>query len=572
MAYSPNWRTYTGPTPGLGPIQPEPARALDPGEPRYHSDWRPRPPGAYYDAEIAEAAVQFFPDYCRLTAAEWAGRPFALSSWQADWIIRPAFGWMRADGTRLYRRVIIWIPRKNGKTELISGVSHLCLLGDGVEGAECYSIATSASQAKLVFDAASKMVQYGSELQKHYDVFEDSLYVRATQSKFLPLSGKPTGKHGLKTTYLLGDEVHEWANDRLYTYVRNAMASQREPMEWLISTAGIEDGYGVELWNESIGICEGTFDDPETLVLIWCAPQDSKTELDIQDPMVWSEANPNLGVSVKLDYMQKNSREAAQSTRKENDFKRYHLNIWVGQAERWLPMTSWAACATPPRDPALPRWKELEAELKGRKCHGGLDLASTRDFCSLVWLFEPSDGDPNWRLVIRSWWPEDTFKESAKKSRVPFETWHKQGAFFTTPGKATDHDTIMAQVLTDCSQFQVQGLGIDQFNAHSVATKLLDDGVPVHLARFGMLSMSGPSKWFERLILTGKLDHGGHPLLRWMASNTAIKHDANGNYMPAKDKSAGKIDGIAAAVIASAMSGCPEAQQSYLVSAPLLIL
>lgn len=549
--------------------QPDPLRRLKPGEPRYHSLWRPKPAGAYYDNAIAEAAVAFFPNYCRLTTDEWAGRPFTLQPWQADWIIRPAFGWKREDGTRLYRRVIIWIPRKNGKTELMAGVSHALLLGDAVPGAECYSIASSGDQAKLLFDVASSMVTYSPELAEQYEVFEESLFVRATLSKFEALTGKPRGKHGLKTTYLFGDEIHEWSDNRLYTYVRQAMKSRREPMEWLISTAGVEQGYGLDLWTESVGICEGSFDDPETLVVVWCAPQDPKAELDVSDEKVWREANPNFGISVRRDAIIKEAREASQSTRAENDFKRYSLNIWVGQEERWLPMTSWNACAVGGPE----AWREIEQRMTGRACVGGLDLASTKDFNALVWWFPPESDDERWVLLPRFWWPKVSMKLAAAKSRVPFESWEKIGAFTATPGNAADHKAIEEQIEQDCSRFKVQGLGIDLFNAHSVATNLADKKVPVELVRFGMLSMSAPSKLLERLVLEERLDHGGHPVMKWMASNAAIRRDKNDNYMPSKDGSANKIDGIAAGVMGLAMASKEPPPRSHLAeTGELLIL
>ncbi len=200
----------------------------------------------------------------------------------------------RRGGTRLYRRVIIWVPRKNGKTELLAGVSHLCLLGDAVWGAECYSIASVGNQAEIILDRASQMVAYSPELAAEYEVFSNSLYIPARRSIFQALTGKPKGKHGLSCAYLLGDEVHEWENDKLYTYVRNSMASREQPMEWLISTFGIEEGYGLELYEESLKICEGAFDDPETLVLIWCAPQDPKAEIDLQDPGGVGRGKPEL--------------------------------------------------------------------------------------------------------------------------------------------------------------------------------------------------------------------------------------------------------------------------------------
>lgn len=549
--------------------QPDPARKLEPGEPRYHSVWRPKPPGAWFDTETADAAVAFFPAFCCLTEDEFAGQPFILQGWQEKWIIRQAFGWKRADGTRLYRRVMIWIPRKNGKTALMGGVSHLLLLGDAVRGAECYSIASSGDQAELLFKQAASMVAYSPALAEQYEVFEESLFVRATMSRFEFLTGKPRGKHGLKTTYLFGDEVHEWSNNRLYTYVRQAMKSRREPMEWLISTAGVEEGFGVELWDESLKICEGTFDDPETLVLIWCGPPNVKEE-DLYTERTIREANPNFGISIRPDAIAKEAREAKQSTRAENDFKRYTLNIWVGQDERWLPMPAWNACTTGGPD----SWADIEERMAGRRCFGGLDLASTKDFNALVWLFPPeSDDDAEpWVLLPRFWWPKASMKLAAAKSRVPFEEWEKAGGFIATSGNTADHNAIEEQVLADMGRFKVEGLGIDLFNAHSIATNLAEQNVPVELVRFGMLSMSGPSKLLERLVLEHRLDHGGQPVLRWMASNVAIRRDSSENYMPCKQASANKIDGIAATVMALAMAGREPVQKHYQGSGELLVL
>lgn len=552
--------------------QPDPLRQLKPGEPRYHSLWRPRPPGSIYDSQTAEAAVAYFPAYCRLTTDEWRGHPFVLGDWQADWIIRPAFGWKRADGTRLYRRVIIWIPKKNGKSELIAGVSHLCLAGDAVGGAEAYALATNGNQADKLFETAKSMVGFSPDLAELYEVFERSLYLRATGARFEPLTGKVRGKDGFKTTYLFGDECHEWESDRLYSIVREGMASRREPMEWLISTAGVDGGYGVQLWEESVGICEGTFDDPETLVLVWCAPQDPKLEIDITDERVWREANPNLGVSKRVDFMVKAARAAAQSTRDENTFKCKHLNIWVGQEERWLPMPKWNACTT--GGPEC--WREIEKRMTGRPCFTGLDLASTKDFCAALHIFPPLDDDERYTFLPRFWWPRESMKQAVKKTRIPFESWEKMGAFTVTPGNTADHPLITQTLIEDANRFKIQGLGIDMMNHHGVGLALQEASVEVELVRFAMLSMMGATKHLERLVYEEKIDHGNQPVLRWMASNCAIRRDTKNpdNYMPVRPQHGSflKIDGIAAAVVALAMAGREPAARSHLAETGELMI
>lgn len=544
----------------------KPKRVLAPGEPRYRSP-EPTLAGCYYDIAAADYAVQFIETYCFFTASKSAGQPFRLQPWQAD-IIRRAFGWKRADGKRLYQRIIIWVPRKNGKTELMAAIAHLCILGDAVSGSETYVIASTIDQARKVFDASSQMVAYSPSLAEWYEPFENSLYCSALNAKYLPLTGKAHGKHGLRCTYMIGDEVHEWKSDELYTYVRQSMISADEPMQWLISTAGVNDGYGVELWDESLQICQGVFEDPKTLVYIWCADPDPAADIDITDPQVWAEANPNLGISVQIDNLEQEARESARSVRRRNSFRCYHLNLWVGNAENWLPIEEWAACNPGGGE----RWRDFEAQLAGRQCFGGLDLASTRDWNALVWVFPPEKDGDRWVVLPRFWWPERSMRDAALKSRVPFEKWRENGAFTATPGNAADHDAIVERILDDCARFQVQQIGIDAFNAHGISTRLVGEGAPAVEIRFGMASATQPSKKLERLVLDAHLDHGGHPVLRWMAANVAVRRDANDNIMPTKKHSAGKIDGIAATVMGLAVAGAADQPQSYVTQRGLMVL
>ena len=125
--------------------------------------------GAWWDEPAAQAATAFFPRYLRHTEGEWAGKPFHLADWQRDRIIRPIFGWKRADGSRLIRVVWILVPRKNGKTELAAGISLLVMLGDAEYGGQGYSIAVDKAQAKIVFTKAGVMVGMSAPLRKHME-------------------------------------------------------------------------------------------------------------------------------------------------------------------------------------------------------------------------------------------------------------------------------------------------------------------------------------------------------------------------------------------------------------------
>lgn len=527
-----------------------------------------------FDQDRAVEAVLFYPRHLTFTRGEWAGRPFVLVDWQARDIIIPAFGWLDIrDGTRRYRRVRIWVPRKNGKTELIGGVGLMHLVCDGEAGAEVYSIATKEDQARICFDAAKAMVRRSPSLGRHVHCFADSLWCDELAGVWRPLAGIPKGSHGKGASALLNDELHEQSDDRLYKFLADGMGARRQPMDWAISTAGEQSGFGWEEWNTNLDIKRGVIDDPRTLVAIYAADKDD----DWQDPATWAKANPNLGISVKRTFLDDQFNKARRLARHENDFKRYHLNIWTGQSERWLKIDDWDACGGVWRagDPKL--WESRFDDFRGRPCTGGVDLASTTDTCAAAYLFPPAGPDPSWAVLVRFWLPLDDLEERCRLSRVPFDQWIADGAIVGTPGNAADHEAIEVQLRDDCERFQIERIGFDPWNAAQMMIRLnawagRDEDLAVKVSQT-MLGLSGASKALERHVLRHGIDHGGHPVLRWMASNVAVVRDEKDNIMPAKKRSAQKIDGIAALVNAQAVADTQESeQQSYLASGELLIL
>lgn len=497
-----------------------------------------------YDERAADAAVAFFQEHLRFTDGEWAGRPFRLEPWQENDIIRPLFGWKRADGTRRYRRAIIWVPRKNGKTELAAGVALLTLIGDGEPGGQVFSIAKDKDQASIVFKKAGAMVNLSPELGRLLETYKTSIYCPQLNGAFKPLSGTPGGKHGLSMSGLVGDEIHEWPDGDLYDFVHQSSGARRQPLEFLISTAGEHKTYGWEVWDYCQKLLAGDIDDPDTLVVVYAAAPDD----DWTQPETWRKANPNLGVSVKLEYLEAECRRARDLPRLENNFKRYHLNLWVEQAVRWIQMERWDACA------GEHDWRELPERLKGKRAFAGNDLSQTIDLTATVLVFPPQEGLERWTVLPRFYVPEARVAERVKRDRAPYDKWVREGALVTTEGNVVDYDFVKEQHRRDAETYQLVKVGFDPWNAMQLMLQLQGEGMPVEQVRQGYLTLSGPSKELERLLLDEDLAHGGHPVLRWCAQNVAIETDAAGNIKPSKAKSTERIDGIAALVTALAMA------------------
>src|SRR6185437_3968647 len=205
---------------------------------------------------------------------------------------------------------------------------------------------------------------------------------------------------------------------------------------------------------------------------------------------------------------------------------------------RWLSMLKWDACAGPVD----------AAELAGRECYAGLDLATTTDIAALILLF-PEDDD-GYSILPFFWAPEDNIQTRERRDRVPYPLWARQGLIEATPGNVVDYDHIRAKINELSQVYHIRELAVDRWNATQITTQLMGDGIEMVPYGQGFASMSAPTKELEKLVLGGRIAHGGHPVLRWMAGNVSVEQDAAGNLKPSKKKSTERIDGIVATVMA----------------------
>ncbi len=525
--------------------------------------------GAWFDAAAADAAVAFFPTYLRHTEAEWYNKPFELSVWQANFV-RAVFGWKRADGTRLIRQGYLEVPRKNGKTEFAAGLSLLIMVADGEYGGQVYSIAVNKEQAEIVFRKAGVMVGLSPDLAAAVEVYKTALYCPELAASFKPLSSSPSSKHGFSPSGAVADELHEWPDGELHDVVHKGTAARRQPLEILITTAGQTGvGYGWELHDYALKVLGGEIEDPTFLPVIFAADP----EADYRDPAAWKKANPNFGTSVKPDYLAAEVAKIQGNPRREANFRRFHLNQWVDQVNGGLPMDDWDKCNLRPVTLDL---------LAGRPCWGGLDLSSTTDLSALA-LFSPAeDLSGVWDVWWRFWLPVPSSKalaERVARDRVALDQWIKDGWIRGTEGDVIDYDVIRAEITggdTDLSRLiglpggrplvevvDLRELAIDRFNATHITTQLTSDGVTVVPFGQGMVSMSAPSKEFERLVIGHRINHGGNPVARWMARCTTFEEDAAGNMKPVKPprrKTPNRIDGIVAGIMALGRATAPQEQ------------
>ncbi len=490
-----------------------------------------------FDERAATVAVNFFERLLVHSKGEWAGLPFKLEPWQRDYIIRPLFGWKRPDGTRRYRTAYIEIPRKNGKSTLCAGIALYLLFADGEPGAEVYSAAADREQAAIVFDEAKSMTAASRELSKRSTVYKRSIVSKADRCVYKVLSADAFTKHGLNAHGIIFDELHAQPNRDLWDVLKTSTGARRQPLTVAITTAGYDrNSVCWEQHEYARQVLDGTIEDDTFFAYIAAAGPDD----DWQDPEVWAKANPGLGATVKAEYLENEARVAAQTPAYQNTFRRLHLNQWTQQETRWLSIDAWDKCAKP-----------VDAEsLGGQVCYAGLDLASTTDIAALVLVFPDGEEPEGYDVVPFFWIPGDNILDRVRRDRVPYDAWVRQGHVIATDGNVIDYRAILVKLDELAQRFDVREIAYDRWGASKLVQELQDGGLEVVPFGQGFASMSPPTKELLNLILSERIRHGGHPVLRWMANNMVVRQDPAGNVKPDKSKSTEKIDGMVAMIMA----------------------
>jgi len=485
------------------------------------------------------AHVLTFAGLLRHWKGEWRGKPLLVEPWQA-FVLGSMFGWVRADGTRRFRMAYIEIPRKNGKSTLGGIVALYLAFVDGEPGAEVYTAATKREQARIVFESCRHMVRLAPALSRRLEVREHAIVHAASASTLQPVSADASTMDGLNVHGAIVDELHAHRTSGVVDVLETATAARRQPMQCELTTAGV--GQQSICWKHHdysarlLEAGEQAIADPAWFAFIAGAdPED-----DFDDPAVWQKANPNFGISVKAEYLAEKAAKAAQFPAAQNVFKQKHLDLWTEQAERWIDMRAWDQCAAAVR--SVPG---------SRPAYGGLDLAQTRDFAALA-IAVLADDDVI-ELVMRFWMPEAQVRDRANQSaqaRTMLQSWLDAGQLHVTPGNVTDFAYIRRDVLALAEQWRFAEVGFDPWNALQLSLELEQSGLSMIVCRQSFASMSNPMADLSARVRERRLRHGGHPVLRWMASNMVAIADVNGNMRPDRKRAADKIDGVVAVLMA----------------------
>ena len=485
------------------------------------------------------------------TKGRWRGKPFRPLEYEVDFT-RKLFGTVNDDGTRQYRRGMLFIPKKNGKTEYAGWLSNHLAFCDNEPGAEVYFAAADLDQAARAYDVSTTMIRHAPELDSRCRVLDSQkrVTIPETGSYLKVLSSEHRGKHGANIHGLVFDEMHAQPDRKLYdTLTFGTGRARTQPLHFFPSTAGDDmDSICYQLWQEARDIRDGVIDDPTTLVVLYEAPDDA----DIESPDVWAACNPALGHIFTEDDMRAELAQAKRSVADEMLFRQLSLNQWVTSAQKWFRPGAWAACtsvAYGDRQAARVEVEKLERELRGQPCVAGLDLGSVKDTTAFALLFR--DGN-RVRCIVRYWMSAGSVKAHAFHGRTQYRQWVHDGWIKATEGDVVDYGVVREDIKALGEVYGIQRICFDKAFAGQLAQDLEGEGFEMASISQGYSQMNAPSQEFETLVVDRRFDHGGHPVLWSQADDVAIKPDTGNQIRPLKPPRGASvtIDGIVASIMA----------------------
>lgn len=481
-----------------------------------------------------------------------------LEPWQC-WLLTTVFGWLRvADGKRRFRIPFLLVPRKNGKSCLLAAVANYMVTTDGEAGAKCYSAATTRDQAKIVAEMTYEMAARLPEYRDYYGIklgakTKRTFSVPVTASSMEPLSADANTLDGLNIHFAAVDELHAHKTRHVWDVIDTATGARSQPLIFPITTAGVDTG-GIcyELLTYLQKILEGVHKDETFFGVNYTIDEGD----DWRDPAAWAKANPNLGVSVKLDDLARKASKAEQSPSATNNFLTKHLNVWVKAESAWLPLDAWRACAS---DAIRPE------QFKGQPCWVITDLAETRDIAATMLVFRLPGGHA--ACFGRYYLPQAAIETSPN---AQYGGWVREGHIIQTDGDVADYARIEDDLVAWVDAFTPEAVLFDRALAGRMMQNMqarLGAKPPVLVVPQNVEVMNVAMKHAEELVFGRRLMHAGDPVLTWMVSNVVCVRNHKGEIYPRKaggKDSHHKIDGVFALLmgLSHAIKADPPRRQS----------
>lgn len=464
-----------------------------------------------FDQKKANKAIEFIETQCRHSEGELAPGLFVLELWQKA-LISCIFGIIGKDGYRQFREVFVVVGRKNGKTLLASAIMAYMLFADGEYGAKAYCVAPKVAQADIVYNNFWHTVLLNHELAEKSKHRKSDIYIEETNSSLQKIALSDRTSDGFNPHLSVQDEVAAWAGDKglkAYEVLKSGAGARRQPLIFSISTAGyINDSVYDELTKRSTRFLLGESRESRLLPVLYMIDDVEKWN-DINE---LRKSNPNLGVSVSVDYLLEEIAIAEGSLSKRSEFICKYADIKQNSSLAWLPAQLVETASGSPLD---------LNDFRDTYCVGGIDLSQTRDLTSCCAVIEK-----NGQLYVFSHFflPAEKIDEATQRDGVPYQIYIQRGLLTPSGDNFVDYHDCFDWFRNLIENYKIYPLeiGYDRYSAQYLIQDLTAYGFHCDDVFQGE-NLYGVIQETQGLLEDGKIRIGDNDLLKTHLLNSAIK-------------------------------------------------
>lgn len=468
----------------------------------------------FYNPKKAKAAIAFIETFAHHHEGALAPQLLKLELWQKA-MLSVIFGIVDENGTRQFREVLCVVARKNGKTLLDAGIAEYMSFADGEYGARLYFIAPKLQQAALCYDAYYQMIGKEPELDAMAKKRRTDIYIESTNTTAAPLAFSQKKSDGLNPSYVSCDEIASWSGDaglKQYEVLKSALGARKQPLIFSISTAGYEnEGIYDELIKRSTRYLLG--DSRETRLLPFLYTIDDITKWN--DINELQKSNPNLNVSVSVDYLLEEIAVAEGSLSKKSEFLTKYCNVKQNSSCAWLSTQAVEKCSGAPLN--------IE-DFRGCYCVGGLDLSRSVDLTAACIVIE-KDGELY--VFTRFYLPAEKIEEATERDGLPYKAYIQRGILFPSGDNVIDYADCFAWFKSLVEEYEILPLqvGYDRYNALQLTQMMQNYGFHMDDV-FQGYNLTPVINESEGLIKNGVVHIGDNDLLKVHFLDSALKIDA----------------------------------------------
>ena len=488
----------------------------------------------------ANRAIKFIETFCH--HCEGRDDLLKLELWQKA-IVSVIFGIVDDNGLRTFREVVIVIGRKNGKTLFASAIIAYCLFLDGEYGAKIFCVAPKLDQADLVYSSFWQTIQKEPELEELIKRRKSDYYVESTNSSVKKIAFNAKKSDGFNPHLTVCDEIASWPGDqglKQYEVMKSALGARKQPLIISISTSGyINEGIYDELIKRATRFLLGDSKERRLAPFLYMI-DDIRKWNDINE---LRKSNPNLGVSVSVDYLLEEIAVAEGSLSKKAEFLTKYCNIKQNSSQAWLSAQD--------VDKAAGAALDLE-RFRNTYCVGGIDLSRTTDLTACTVVIERCG---KLYVFAKFFLPAEKLEEATARDGLPYAAYVQRGLLKLSGDNFVDYHDCFDWFRTLVEEYEIYPLkvGYDRYTAQYLVQEMQNYGFHMDDV-FQGYNLTPVIRETEGLIKDGAFDIGDNDLLKVHLLNMAIKTEAESERSkPVKMGTNEHIDGGAALLDAMAV-------------------